>query len=297
MHSTSTRLAHRRTSFLGALFAVALLGVAGCSDDGGSGSSPFDVSAPGGSTLESDGGQPTFDFDLPDPTFTALPGRIRFANFVSDGTGGVDLDIYWGQDPEIGQLMGTVPYGTVTEFMSPMRQDPSMLDADEASWSVVPAGGTTREEMIGSGDEPFTAETTLTIAMSGVEPLPSQPALNLSKQVFYEHELSVPPAGFAHVYAWDSPWAAYIEGGFGVVGSAATCYFDDGVGTGGNVGTPALVPAGTSGLELVDANTECATGSGPVTGSVEAGRSYVLIGLAPTTDPAERTAVLLPLGD
>ena len=289
-----TRITHRPSSLLGALAAVALLGLAACSDDAGS-SNPLD-NLPGVTTDGSDGGGPTFDLDLPDSTFTALPGKVRFANFVSDGTAGVDIDVYWGSSPEDGQLLGTIAFGTVSEFTTPMHQDIGFTDDDEASWSFVRVGGTTREDMIGGGDESFTADSVLTVGMSAVEPLPSQPGLNLSTQIFYEHELSVPPAGFAHVYSWDGPWQATIDGAFGVLGSATTCFFDSGEATGGNVGVPNLVPAGTSGLAVVDANTECATGAAPAAEAVEAGRSYVAIGVAPTTDPAARTTVLLPLG-
>ena len=209
---------------------------------------------------------------------------------------GVDIDVYWGASPEDGQLMGTVAFGTVSEFTTPMHTDFGFADADEASWSFVRQGGTTREDMIGGGDESFTADSVLTVGMAAAKPLPSQPGLNLSTQIFYEHELSVPPAGFAHVYSWDGPWQATIEGAFGVLGSSATCFFDSGEATGGNIGEPNLVPAGTTGLAIVDANTECATGAAPAAEAVEAGRSYVAIGVAPTADPAARTTVLLPLG-
>jgi hypothetical protein len=292
-----TRITHRSSSVLGALAAVALLGLAACSDDGGS-SNPID-NFPGVTADGSDGGDgggPTLNLDMPDATFTPMAGKVRFANFVSDGTAGVDIDVYWGGDPESGQLMGTVAFGTVSEFTTPMHSDLTFTDADEASWAFVRTGGTTREDMIGSGDESFTAESVLTVGISAVKPLPSQPGLNLSTQIFYENQLSVPPAGFAHVYSWDGPWQATIDGAFGVLGSSATCFFDSGEVTGGNVGVPYLVPAGTSGLAIVDANTECATGAVPSADAVEAGRSYVAIGVAPSTDPTARTTVLLPLG-
>lgn len=289
-----TRTTHRPVSLFGALAAVVLLGLTACSDDSSSGN-PFD-NLPGSSAGEDNGGLPTLDLDLPDSTFTALPGKVRFANFVSDGTAGVDIDVYWGSSPEDGQLMGTVAFGTLSEFTTPMHQDLGFTDDDEATWSFVRKGGTTREDMIGGGDESFTADSVLTVGMAAAESFASQPGLNLSTQIFYEHDLSVPPAGFAHVYAWDGPWQATIEGAFGVLGSAGTCFFDGGEVTGGNIGVPNLVPAGTSGLAIVDANTECASGAAPSTDVVEAGRSYVAIGVAPSTDPAARTTVLLPLG-
>ncbi|MEQ1699071.1 MAG: hypothetical protein ABMA25_03125 [Ilumatobacteraceae bacterium] len=289
-----TRIALRPSALLGSLAAVALLGLAACSDDGGS-SNPLD-NLPGITADGGDGGVPTLNLETPDATFTALPGKVRFANFVSDGTAGVDIDVYWGSSPEDGQLLGTIGFGTVSEFTTPMHTDFGFADDDEASWSFVRTGGTTREDMIGGGDESFTADSVFTVGISAAKPLPSQPGLNLSTQIFYENELSVPPAGFAHVYAWDGPWQATIEGAVGVLGSSATCFFDRGEATGGNVGEPNLVPAGTTGLAIVDANTVCATGATPSADVVEAGRSYVAIGVAPTTDPAARTTVLLPIG-
>ena len=49
-------------------------------------------------------------------------------------------------------------------------------------------------------------------------------------------------------------------------------------------------------VSLFDANTECGSGPPPSADAVADGGSYVLIGLAPTTQAADRTVMLLPLG-
>ncbi len=239
----------------------------------------------------------SLNLDEIESDLTELPGQIRFGNFVSDGTAGIDIDVYWGSDPEIGVMMGTVAYGTVTDFMTP--QHPTLIfgiDDNDAAYSFVRTGATTREDVIGSGDESFEVDSTITIAIAAVEPLPSSPDLNLSTQVFIEHELSTPPAGSAHVYGWDRPWAMVPDANFGVVGWTGACNPPQGEAVGGNAGVPALVPAGTAGLSLFDANTECASGPPPSADAGADGGSYVLIGLAPTTQAADRTVMLLPLG-
>jgi hypothetical protein len=277
---------------------LALVSVA-CGDDddsspsGGAGSSVGGAADTGGSP--SRGGS----VSSTDVEFTDLPGKIRFINYVSDGTTGVDLDLYWGISIGRGEKFGTIAYGEITEFMTPRRADEALLKADEARFFLVPKGDMSSNpaSFLVQDDPTFAEDTVLTIAMAaGDTRIGTTP--NVSEQVFYEAKLSTPPAGMAHVYGWSSAFEKIDDGDFVVVGADDLCGPDDGDPGDSNLGNAALIPAGSTGLALFDANTEppCATGTPPVTGSIEAGHSYVLLGRADTHELDARRAVLLEVG-
>lgn len=231
-----------------------------------------------------------------DAEFYDLTGNIRFANFISDGEVGLDVDVYWGSSYGQSELMATVPYGTITEFVVPRRTENIVLDEDETNYFILPAGSTDNAEVLAADDEPFSEDTRLTIALAAAEPTASSPDLRVSWTTFVEHELSTPPEGTAHVYGWDNPWDP-IEGfAFALVGADDLCDPELGEVTGGNLGVPAVIPAGTSGTTLFDANTECASGGPAPEGELQAGHSYVLIGEAEVYDLSERTVLLLEVG-
>jgi len=231
--------------------------------------------------------------------FTDLPGKIRFINFVSDGTTGVNLDLYWGISIARSERVATVEYGEITEYLTPRHADSPVLKADEARFFLVPEGDVSGSptSFLVQDDPQFTADTVLTIAMAGSKNL-SGNALAVGVQTFDEAELSTPPPGMAHVFGWSSAFQQIDGGNFVLVGADGLCNPDRGDSGGANLGTPALIPEGSTGLSLFDANTDppCDTGTMPVTESVEAGHSYVLLGQAETHDLDARRAVLLELG-
>jgi hypothetical protein len=96
--------------------------------------------------------------------FTDLPGKIRFINYVSDGTAGVNLDLYWGTSIARSEKAGTIAYGEITEFMTPRRANETILDPDEARYFLVPEGDVsgTPTSFLVQDDQPFTEETVST---------------------------------------------------------------------------------------------------------------------------------------
>jgi hypothetical protein len=230
--------------------------------------------------------------------FEDLPGKIRFINFVSDGVAGMNLDLYWGVSIQQSELVGTVAYGEITEFMTPRRQIDSILDADEARFFMVPEGDVSGNPstFLVQQDPNFAEDVVLTIGLS-VADSPAE-ALAVSVGVFYEAELSTPPAGMAHVFAWSRAFDQIADGDFVLVGADGVCNPERGDSGGVNLGAPALIPEGATGLSLFDANTEppCDSGLPPVAATVAAGHSYVLLGEAETYEIDARRAVLLELG-
>ncbi len=233
--------------------------------------------------------------------FTDLPGKIRFINFVSDGTAGVNLDLYWGTSIRRGEKVATVQYGEITEFLTPRHAvaDEPLLGPDEGRFFMLAEGdvSATPSSFLVLDDEVFTADTVLTLGLAAAENL-SGDALAVAVQTFDEAKLSPPPTGMAHVFGWASAFRQIEGGDFVLVGADGLCNPDRGESGGANLGASALIPEGTTGLSLFDANTEppCATGAPPVTGSVEAGKSYVLLGEAETYEIEARRVVLLELG-
>lgn len=229
-----------------------------------------------------------------------LPGKIRFINFVSDGTTGVNLDLYWGTNITRGERVATVEYGEITEFLTPRRVvDDVVLDPDEARFFLVLEGdvSATPTSFLVLDEQVFTAETVLTVALAASDN-PSADTLAVSMQIFDEAELSTPPADMAHVFGWSRAFDRIEDGDFVLVGAEGLCDPDLGDSGGANLGAPALIPDRTSDLSLFDANTDppCDTGATPVSDSVEAGHSYVLLGEAETYELAARRTVLLELG-
>lgn len=229
-----------------------------------------------------------------------LPGKIRFINFVSDGTAGVNLDLYWGSDITRGERVATVEYGEITEFLTPRRLvDDVVLDPDEARFFMVPEGDLSASPttFLVLDEEVFSAETVLTVALAASDNLGAD-TLAVSMQVIDEAALSTPPGDMAHVFGWSSAFANIEDGKFVLVGAEDLCDPDFGEPGGANLGAPALIPDGTSDLSLFDANTDppCDRGATPVTDSVEAGHSYVLLGEAETYELDARRSVLLELG-
>jgi len=288
---TSTTLA---SMMLASAFGLTLACGGSGGSDGGGGMGGSDESGGSSSGGSSSGGSSTGGSSS--ESFTDLSGRIRFANFISDGEAGVDVDVYWGNPLANYEFFASVPYGTVSEFATPRHDEENVvLDADEARYYVMPAGATEFEDMLASGDEVFAEETQLTAALAMARADVGVPGAILT-QIFEEHELSLPPEGFSHVYAWAAAWAPIDEFSFAVVGSGDLCEPDDGEVTGGNIGTPALIPEGATGVTLFDANTECASGVPAPDGTIEVGHSYVLMGEAETYDLEQRSLLLLEVG-
>jgi hypothetical protein len=286
-----------------AMVVAAVVAMAGCggSDgdtDGGPAGSLPDLTLPGGGELTlPEGGDDTFPLPEPAPqTFVDLPGTIRFGNFLSDGTAGVDIDLYWGFPPATGEFVVTIPYGTVSDFVSPRRVENAFGDANEATYWFLPAGSdpTTVEQPTWQSREFFDPGSRITTLIAA--DAPAKPDVSMMFTAVSEHEIAAAPSDAAHVYSWDRPWDSLPDKPFAVVGYEGECSPEQGEGAGGNVGTPARVPPGSAGVTLFDANSECASGAAPAEESVEAGRSYVLIGLAPSVDPAARTTMLLEVG-
>jgi hypothetical protein len=298
----------RHASLLVVLGSMSLFLPACDGDDGGSGAATGGTSSGGGSTggsssggSSSDGGG-TGTGNAPgsgDAEFTDLPGKIRFANFISDGMAGVNVDLYWGTDFDQSESIGTLAYGEVTEFLVPRRIDSFVLDADEARYFVVPEGDTTSTipQFLSQDDPAFADETQFTVAFAAVENFTTDD-LRISSTVFQEHELVAPPEGMAHVFVWSNAFDQIEGGDFVVVGADGICDPERGDGAGANIGTPALIPDGATGLALFDANTEppCDTSATPADGAVAAGHSYVLIGEAETYEIDARHTVLLEVG-
>jgi len=293
-----------------ALVASLALTFAGCSDDDGS---PDGAGGDAGEATSSDAGAgpskggsgaagdttgPTGGtIGTGDAEFTDLPGKIRFINFVSDGMAGINLDLYWGMTLRTSELVGTVEYGEITDYFTPRHPEDSILDPDEARFFMVPEGDVSGmpTSFVIQDEISFTADTVLTIGLAATDSFGGN--LAVSQRIIYEHELSTPPAGVAHVYEWSNAFAQIEDASFVVVAADGLCYPDLGDPGDANLGAPALIPEGTTGVSLVDANTEppCATGTPPVTESIEVGHSYVLLGEAETYDAAARRAVFLEL--
>jgi hypothetical protein len=264
------------------------------SGDAGTGPSSGGTAAAGEGTGPSGAGS----IGSGDAEFTDLPGKIRFVNFVSDGTAGVNLDLYWGMTLRTSERVATVEYGEVTEYFTPRHPEDSILEPDEARFFMVPEGDVsgTPTSFVVQDEHTFTADTVLTIGLAAAESFSGN--LSVSQQIFYENELSVPPAGAAHVYEWSKAFSQIPDGNFVLVGADGLCDPDLGDPGNANLGAPALIPEGTTGLSLFDANTQppCDTGTTPITESVEVGHSYVLLGQAENYDIDARRAVLLELG-
>jgi hypothetical protein len=231
--------------------------------------------------------------------FTDMPGKIRFINYVSDGKNGQALDLYWGSSIGRGERAGTIEYGEITEFMAPRHADDGLLEPDEARFFLVPAGDTsgTPSTFLVQDESEFSEGTVLTIAMSASENSLSDD-LVVSERIFYESELVAPPAGMAHVYEWSSAFSQIPSGNFMTVGIDGLCDPEWGDSGNANLGPAFLVPEGSTGLALFDANTvpPCDSGTAPVSGNIEAGHSYVLLGEAETFEIDARKAVLLEVG-
>lgn len=231
---------------------------------------------------------------------TDLPGKIRFINFVSDGATGVNLDLYWGSTIARSERMATIAYGEITEFLTPRRlADDTVLDPDEARFFMVPEGDVSGSptSFLVQDDHAFTADTVLTVALAASDNVLSD-TLAVGMQIIDEAELSTPPSDMAHVFGWSSAFDQIEDGDFVLVGAEDLCNPDQGEPGGANLGVPALIPEGATGLSLFDANTDppCDTGATPVTDSVEAGHSYVLLGEAERYDLDARRTVFLELG-
>ncbi len=288
-------------------FPLFFAACSGDDGDGGSeatgGGSSTGGSNSGGSASDggssSGGGSATGGTGSGDATFTDLPGKIRFANFISDGTAGVRVDLWWGTDFEDGEKIATLAYGDITEFLVPRRLDTFLLDADEARYFVVPEGDTTSlaNRYLGTADEAFAEETRLTVAFASVENFTNDD-LRIGSSNIYEHELVAPPAGMAHVFNWSRAFDQIEGGDFVVVGADGICDPERGDSGLVNLLPPALIPGGSTGLALFDANTEppCDTSATPAEGTVESGHSYVLIGDAETFEIDARHTILLELG-
>ncbi len=266
---------------------------------GGDGGATADAGGGADSTDSATGGSGSGGRSGTEMVFTDLPGKIRFANFVSDGTAGVDLDFYWGMTIEDSELIGTIAYGEITPFMVPRRADFPLLDEDEAHYFAVVAGQTEARpaQFLVSRDEAFEEQDVLTVAFASVENF-SGDSLAISSSNFYEHNLTVPPAGMAHVYVWANPFEQIDGGDFVLAGADALCSPDRGESGGSNLGAALLIPADATGLTLFDANTEpaCDSGLEPVTETLQEGHSYVLIGEAASFDVSARRVVLLEVG-
>jgi hypothetical protein len=269
-------------------------GAGGAETSGGEGSSEAGATASGAGR----GGRGGSTGSNPD-AFTDLPGKIRFINFVSDGTTGQALDLYWGSSIGRGEKAATIEYGEITEFTTPRHPENSALDPDEAQFFMVLKGDTssTPASFLVQEEPRFPgAGTVLTIALAATDTLGND--LSITRQTFYEHELTTPPAGMAHVYGWDSAFKQIPSGNFTIVGADGICLPDDGEAGDANLGFPGLLPDGTTGLALFDANTDppCDTGTPPLDDVVVAGHSYVVLGQADTYDMDARKAVLLEVG-
>jgi len=230
--------------------------------------------------------------------FTDLPGKIRFVNHVSDGTTGVDLDLYWGLSIGRGEKQGTIPYGEATEFFTPRHSDEPVLDADEARYFLVPKDDVSRTpaSFLAQDDPAFAADTVLTIALAAAKNI-SGDNLVVAAQTFHEQEIDAPPAGMAHVFGWTSAFEQIADGNFTLVGTDSVCSPERGE-SDGNIGVPVVLPRGEARLSLFDANTKppCATGTPLVDATLEAGHSYVLLGKADTYEFDARSAVVLEVG-
>ncbi len=280
-----------------ALACVALTAACGGDDDKKAGPNSGDggAGAEVGGTAGR-GGSGTGGTGIPRVEFEDLPGRLRFANFTSNGTEGVALDVYFGSSAQRGELAMTVGYETISDFIVPRRPLDGLIDENETQLTIYEKGKTGNADILLQLRETLKEESVITVAIAGTEGNALTNRLPIQTQFFYEHALSTPPAGFAHVYQWDHPWDLVEGVSFGVIGAEGLCDPERGEVTGGNLGVPALIPDGATGVSLFDANTECATGSAPVAEAVEGGHSYVVLGEATTTDPADRVSVLLELG-
>ncbi len=221
------------------------------------------------------------------------PGRIRFANFVSDGTAGVNVDIHWGDwgEPDESEFVITVPYGEITDFMTPRR--PANADRREtaAYFLIVPEGRSTTEPIAGGGRWAASsrAGASQLVALAGGDDFDS--AEGLSAILLLESDAPRPPSDKAHVYRWTVPFAAITEGDQVSVAAEETC--DPDTLLGGALGPASIFEPGTMGLFLADADTDCSSGSSPAEGSVEGGKAYLLLAKADSHDLDARESVLL----
>ncbi len=268
-----------------------------CSSDDDS----LDPAATGGSDSSGSGGGTSSTGGRTGSTteYSDLPGKIRFANFVSDGTQGVDLDFYWGSTLEKGELIGTVEYGEITDFHVPRRANDSVLDADEARYFAVISGDTTSLPTAFPvlWDQQFSETTVLSVLLAGAENLTGD-ALVVQSQTVREEKLPTPPSGKVDVFGWSSAFDQIQDGDFVLVGSADVCSPTQGDSGGANAGVAYIFSPGTVDLALYDANTEppCATGSVPVEATLEADHSYIILGEAETFELSARKTVLLEVG-
>ncbi len=234
-----------------------------------------------------------------DAEFRDIPGKIRFVNFVSDGTTGVDLDLYWGLGISSSEKVGTIAYGEITEYLTPRRYEGTLLEADEARFFVTVAGDVAGNpsSFKAQSTPSFTPATALTFAMAGSDTREGGD-LTVTNTYFFEHELPPPPAGMAHVFGWESAFEGIPGGDFVTVGADGLCSPESGDSGLSNLGWSNLIPEGTTGLALFDANTDppCATGTPPLAKTIEAGHSYVLLGKSETLEFDARTAVMLEVG-
>jgi len=291
MRTGSARIFGWRLGALGSLcLAVALS--AGCDDeteDGGGGGEGGEDGAGGSGTGGSDS----------EDEFADLPGAIRFANFVSDGAAGVDLDLYWGATLESAEFVDTVAYGDVTEYLVPRQSQrllaQALLDEDEARYFLVEAGDriSLPDRFLVNTDEAFAETTRETVVLSGGEALIGD-ALVVTSSVVLEHRLETAPLGSAYVYVSSGAFNEIPDGDFVQVAAAGVCGPPTEPAI-GNAGEAFVLDAGATGLYLSDANTDCATGSTVAEGTARTRQSYLLIGKADTYDLDAREAVLIDL--
>lgn len=281
--------------FLGASFA------AGCDDepeDGGAGGEGGADGAAGDSGFGNRPGMGTGGGESEDE-FVDLTGAIRFANFVSDGTEGVDLDLYWGATLESGEFVETVEYGEVTDYLIPRQSQrllaQALLDEDEARYFLVVAGDriSLPSKFLVNTDEAFEETTRETVVMSAGETFVSD-NLVVSTSVVLEHRLVNAPLTSAYVYVSSGAFNHIPDGDFVQVAAEGVCGPPTEPAI-GNTGQAFVLDAGSTGLFLTDANTDCATGSAVADGTARARSSYLLIGKADTYDLAAREAVLVEL--
>jgi hypothetical protein len=105
--------------------------------------------------------------------------------------------MYWGTSIRRSELVRTIEYGEITEYMTPRRAVDSTLDPDEARFFMVPEGDVsgTPASFLVQQDPSFAEDTVLTVGLSAVDGLTD--SLTVSVGIFYEAELSTPPAGMA----------------------------------------------------------------------------------------------------
>jgi hypothetical protein len=282
---------------LGFALALGLTACTGGDDPGGAGGDGDGDGSGGGDGFGGETG--TGGTTGSEVEFEDLPGRIRFANFVSDGEAGVTLDLYWGGTLEESEFVDTLEYGEVSDFFTPRRPVDTvlsaLLDPDEARYFIVLEGEMTSlpSEFLVMQDEAFDEETTITVGLSFAQAF-SAGTLAISSQSILEHRMDPPGAEESHVYVWSGAFEEIPDGDFVQVAADGVCGPPT-VGATANAGEAFVLSPDAMGLFLADANTDCASGSTPAEGSLEAGRSFLLMGKADTFTVEAREAVLLPL--